>query len=644
MVEVSVTVRLAPGSGGGCTGMRMLGYGHTVHPFGSSFRFQAALRQVGWCRAGTAATFPGRIPYESNIADVRPFAISSCECAMQSLFRFVSAGLAVVDPKSPRFNPLRDKNICSILGAESLPAPPKEGTMSQASFALPHDRGNPGSIACISVPHFALRVALLERPELDGEPLVLGPLPGTRANVSDATPEAQSRGIRPGMSVREAIALCPEAVILSPNPVREAAVADHSWPSWSNSARWSRPTRPSPAPGTSICAAWSATSARRPRRRPLLATLPPVLRPRAGVGAGKFTARVAAGTRPARRALRRRRGADRRLPLPGAGRAGCRCRRRHPPLEALGLHTLGELSALPAAKVAARFGPTGRHIWDLARGNDPEPVRPREPRPIVTEWMDLPAPATSRENLPAGPGPTGRTRLPPACPARPGGPPGPAAARLEGGSSWEKALTLRAPYAAADLIRALGYAWRTWSCRDRPNRSRSIWPGLHAETGTQERLPGYRTRWTTPLIEATRHLKQRYGTPPLPDHRGRAMVADPGAPARPDRLRPMNGPRPAASGQSNALRFLNQPRPCGPDGAARRHPGPPGRPPSGRTDTSHRTTGGHLADRRRMVAATHLPPLLPVGPDRRPAPDRLPRLRRRRLVCAGVLRETALTP
>lgn len=62
------------------------------------------------------------------------------------------------------------------------------------------------SIACIVIPHFALRVALLERPEFDGAPLVLGPAQGGRPRVYDATPEAAAHGVRGGLGLREAVA------------------------------------------------------------------------------------------------------------------------------------------------------------------------------------------------------------------------------------------------------------------------------------------------------------------------------------------------------------------------------------------------------------------------------------------------------
>ena len=52
------------------------------------------------------------------------------------------------------------------------------------------------AIAAIVIPHFALRVALLEQPHQDGQPLILGPAPGERPVVQDATPEARRSGVR----------------------------------------------------------------------------------------------------------------------------------------------------------------------------------------------------------------------------------------------------------------------------------------------------------------------------------------------------------------------------------------------------------------------------------------------------------------
>ena len=59
----------------------------------------------------------------------------------------------------------------------------------------------------------------------------------------------------------------------------------------------------------------------------------------------------------------------------------------------LGVRTLGELAALPAKAVLARFGPDGADAHRLARGLDPRPLAARTPPPdlAVTAELDPPA-------------------------------------------------------------------------------------------------------------------------------------------------------------------------------------------------------------------------------------------------------------
>jgi protein ImuB len=62
-------------------------------------------------------------------------------------------------------------------------------------------------------------------------------------------------------------------------------------------------------------------------------------------------------------------------------------------LARLGLRTLGDLAALPAPSVLARFGPDGVEAHRLARGLDPRPLAARTPPPdlAVTALLDPPA-------------------------------------------------------------------------------------------------------------------------------------------------------------------------------------------------------------------------------------------------------------
>ena len=70
-------------------------------------------------------------------------------------------------------------------------------------------------IACVFIHHLAVQIALDEEPGLNGKPLIMGGLPFEAKPVLDASLEAISCGVKPGMPLREARALCPEAVFLT---------------------------------------------------------------------------------------------------------------------------------------------------------------------------------------------------------------------------------------------------------------------------------------------------------------------------------------------------------------------------------------------------------------------------------------------
>src|ERR1700730_8706318 len=81
-------------------------------------------------------------------------------------------------------------------------------------------------VACIWIAQLPLRVEILRHPAWDGRPLVLGGAPGERKVVQLCSPEAEAAGVRPGLLLREVVPLCPEAIVLQPDPVRTAAVLE----------------------------------------------------------------------------------------------------------------------------------------------------------------------------------------------------------------------------------------------------------------------------------------------------------------------------------------------------------------------------------------------------------------------------------
>src|SRR5918911_1309653 len=68
-------------------------------------------------------------------------------------------------------------------------------------------------IACLAIPGFPLRTALRSRPA--GEEPVLGPV----------TAAAEAAGVKPGMRMGEALANCPELVLVEEDP----AAAEQAW-------------------------------------------------------------------------------------------------------------------------------------------------------------------------------------------------------------------------------------------------------------------------------------------------------------------------------------------------------------------------------------------------------------------------------
>jgi protein ImuB len=118
---------------------------------------------------------------------------------------------------------------------------------------------------------------------------------------------------------------------------------------------------------------------------------------RCGVADGAFAAGLAArATSPARPTLVVEAGASARFLAPVPLRALDRPELVDV-LGRLGLHRLGDLAALPAPDVLARFGVDGRTAWRLASGLDEAPPSTQAPPPELTVRIELDPPATQVE-------------------------------------------------------------------------------------------------------------------------------------------------------------------------------------------------------------------------------------------------------
>jgi len=372
-------------------------------------------------------------------------------------------------------------------------------------------------IVCLRIPYFALRIALLESPHLNGKPLVLSNPQSGRAIVLDATPEALAGGIRPGMNLREASALCPTVVVLAADPVRERTVSQQIQNRLEHLS-------PLVEPDEAEQGCWYidltgleryyGTYAQATQR--LIACVDPILRGRVGVASARFTARVAAGVAKA--------GSIRTVTddeAPGFLAEAPITWVPLPPdvirqLEHLGIPTLGAFTKLPARKVAARFGPAGRQAWELARGQDNQPVVPPPRTRTVIEDLVMPTPAVSREMLMIGL----RQMVTRAF--------GKAELRgkhvrqvalhaiLEGERrSWQRTLTLKEPCGRDRVINALELRLQAIEMAGPIEMITIEFSGITTETARQAAFSMMGPRAAAPLTAAIHQLKHRYGLSPI---------------------------------------------------------------------------------------------------------------------------------
>ena len=126
----------------------------------------------------------------------------------------------------------------------------------------------------------------------------------------------------------------------------------------------------------------------------LLQAAPSEFNPRVGVAGGKFPAYIAAVTTQSGRATK--------VPQDAAGKAAFMgglsigllplSWANKTRLHRFGIHTLGQLSALPEGAVQAQLGAEGRRAWLLASGVDNRLLTPHRTQQVVEESLTFPSP------------------------------------------------------------------------------------------------------------------------------------------------------------------------------------------------------------------------------------------------------------
>ena len=308
-------------------------------------------------------------------------------------------------------------------------------------------------IACVVIPGFDLRAALRAAPGLAERPAALAPLPGTEPLLGPVTAAADTAGVRPGMRLGEALATCPGLVLVEQDP----ATAREEWEGVLRRLEDAGFAVDSADLG---CVYFETRGVERlyggleAALQRALAAVGSAWDPRVGAAERRFAALAAANVARPGQVLIVSDESTREFLAPLPLSLLPLSPERYAELEQLGVRKLGQLAGLPGSAVAERMGPDGRRAWGLARGGRAGRVRGRRPPAELVESLEFPEAVGNELTLRRAFGALLDRVL--ARPERDGRFARKVAitARLVGGGSWRRTVTLRDPTAERDRLKA----------------------------------------------------------------------------------------------------------------------------------------------------------------------------------------------
>jgi protein ImuB len=248
-------------------------------------------------------------------------------------------------------------------------------------------------IVCVHLPRFELVVAAGDRSEvvrraLSGRALAVGPRLGAEQRLGEVSGTAEACGVAPGMILGEALARCPELLLVSPDPVRVHETWEAAIGALESIGAAIEPASPGLAyfesdglRGIHGTDAGTIAAARRALDRHV----------RVGAGPTRFCALAAALAVRSRRPLVLD-GEEAQRWLAGQPVELLRHREETEellePLARLGVRTLGELRKLGRGALADRFGAPGMLAHRLACGED-SPLRVRRVAERLEEMLGV---------------------------------------------------------------------------------------------------------------------------------------------------------------------------------------------------------------------------------------------------------------
>lgn len=245
-------------------------------------------------------------------------------------------------------------------------------------------------IGCIFFPNFAVQVEVRDNNTLSGKPIIIGGFPYQLKPVHDASEEAMGQGVKRGMPLRQAYALCPQATFL---PLAEDKYND----AFTHVLNFLAQYTPVVAVGAETCALLDATLER--DEFSFITETMDILEEKtglhtsAGIASNTFVARVANQVAKPTECLVVPDGEERRflqnLPVDLLPASPESLRR----LKLFGIYKMEELAKLPIGAVKLQFGREGQILWELANGIDFSKLMPWKASEALTGEVFFEPPA-----------------------------------------------------------------------------------------------------------------------------------------------------------------------------------------------------------------------------------------------------------
>jgi len=251
-------------------------------------------------------------------------------------------------------------------------------------------------VACVLIHNFAVQVAVTHDRQLRRRPLIIGGSPFEAKPVYDASPEAAACGVEPGMPLRRAYALCPEARFLPSDEkgYRELfeqviAILDGFSPVVEVEGMG--------CAYLDIAGVDSEHDLAHEIRGSIF--LPTRLNACLGISSNKFLSRTAAFVTNAQAPLIAPQGEEREFIAPFSITllpCSAETKRR---LHLLGIRTIGQLSRFSREALQVQFGRDGAIAYGLARGIDDIPLIPRKKPDLINDAAEFDPPLVASHQL-----------------------------------------------------------------------------------------------------------------------------------------------------------------------------------------------------------------------------------------------------